>query len=76
MITRYTTQNSTYEHDFEAKRLRRVRGVHEPTANTGTDGVWKDVDSVWPSYGRLLIHWADGTTTVTSTVVSQEVVPA
>lgn len=74
MKTLYLTQNSTYEFDDEAMRLRRVEGDNPPTANTGTDGEWKDVQGVHrvgADHSRLWIVWSDGTSTVTSPVIAE-----
>lgn len=61
------TQNSTYEIDEDAKRIRRLQGVNEPTQYFGEDGVWQEYDelvSLW--HGGVVVHWPHGGSTITS----------
>lgn len=69
---RVDTVNSAYElerNEAGEWRVRRLRGRHDPTPRTGTDGVWKDADDVLERPGQgLLIVWAGTQGTYTSNV--------
>ena len=81
------TQNSTYEIDYERKRLRKLKGEHASDAKRVGTGGWRAFESTYPEQptagSRLLIVWPDDTprldgsqygvtTTITSFVMSVE----
>jgi hypothetical protein len=66
-----TTQNSTYEVDWDPGRIRRLAGSSDPTPYQGTDGLWQDA-AVTIVADCLWIEWADrpGQATITSPITS------
>lgn len=72
MTTRIETENSTYEIDWDGKRVRRVTGVNEPTTNFGADNVWRELTDVQAYYGRVMFVFPDGKATITSEIRSSE----
>lgn len=54
-----TESGSTYEVDYDGKRVRRMSGTKEPTERQGKDGEWKVYeDIIRPTIGhRLAFVW-------------------
>lgn len=76
----YTTRNSVFEVDPDARRVRRVSGVNPPTEHFAPDGDWKvctDATEVeHPAGGAVLVvTWPDGSYTMTSRVSRVEYRP-
>lgn len=67
MTTTFRTQNSTYEVDYDNKKIRRISGVNPPTAHFAPDGEWKDYSLILPHGSRLMIFWGDGDFNATMT---------
>jgi|GEM_PF-4829879 hypothetical protein len=67
-----TTQNSTYEVDWDPCRIRRLTGTADPTPHQGPDGEWQDASLTLTPANQLYIEWADrpGLATVTSPITS------
>ena len=58
-ITEVTTLNSIYQVDVDAKKVRKLTGLHPPTRNqsqTDDDG-WRPYDTLVPYGSGLLIIW-------------------
>lgn len=73
-MTVYVTEHTTYEVDGAC--IRRVVSDHEPTPYQAPHAAdWTPVAAVEEFAGRLLITWHDGTSTLTSRVVSVDGVP-
>lgn len=67
-MTLIETLNSTYEIDYDANRIRRVKGVNPPTSHFAPDGEWHEFQRVFHDGGTLWVFWTDGSFTRTSTV--------
>jgi hypothetical protein len=55
----FKTRNSTYEVDAENKRIRRIKGLAEPTPRLSPDGEWKDYREITPvtTFHPVQITW-------------------
>lgn len=62
------TANSTYELDVDAKRVRRVKGVNQPTGNFGKDGMWHELEQWQELKSGMIFLFKDGGITYTSPV--------
>lgn len=70
------TENSSYEFDLEQKRVRRLRGVNDPTPRLGTDGEWRTyVEVSDPQIGQsFVIRWPDGQPELRDHTISSAVI--
>lgn len=64
MIHTFTTESgSTYQVDLTNKKIRRVKGVADPTPRQGRDGEWKAFKQLIPNavtVGHpLIVMWTD-----------------
>lgn len=66
----FYTENSVYELDKPRKRVRRLAGENEPTAQFSSDGEWKKYKSYGWFAGGVLFDFGDGKGTLTSRVTS------
>lgn len=60
-LTFKTETGSLYEVDHEAKRVRRLIGLTEPTKRTGADGAWKNIVAITDIVvgANVLIVWPE-----------------
>lgn len=68
----FTTQSgSTYEVDDVQQRIRRLNGLRESTTRQGTDGAWRQYESISTieAGNPVLIQWEGVKCTLTSAVV-------
>jgi hypothetical protein len=57
-----TYSSSIYEIDEEAKKIRRLHGIKDPTPRQGNDGDWKDYKEIIIALNKqLIIVWGNGT---------------
>lgn len=71
-MTRFrTSSGSEYELDEEAKQIRRLSGVKQPTERQGPDNVWRDYEAIHGPELEfpVLIRWEGIKCTLTSDVV-------
>lgn len=70
-MTRVRTDNSTYEIDQEARLVRRVSGLREPSPRQGQDGVWQAYTFAHIELGQPMVidYTGEGRCTVTSNVL-------
>ena len=63
-----TISGSRYEIDFEAKKIRRLHGMINPTTRQGLDGEWKPYTDIVPEtieIGKpVFILWDKATTPI------------
>ena len=64
-----STVNSVYEINEAEHLIRRMHGANDPTPRQGTDGEWKEYETIGPHLGGLLIVWEGTKCTWTSAVV-------
>lgn len=73
-----TETNSRYEIDLVTRKMRRLVGFNEPTANQGADGEWKSYERISEIKlgSPVVIVWSVGEEiirrTITSTVIHIE----
>lgn len=69
-FTLFCTQNSTYEIDTNAKRIRRLYGLNAPRSYQSSDGDWQTYEWVLGvrEECRALIHFAEGKAITTSRI--------
>ena len=71
-IISFKTQNSSYELDMPLRRIRRVRGLYDPTQRQGKDGEWRSFLTVAGPFSGLpclIVYDGEGKGTQTSKVV-------
>ena len=67
-----STIYSVYQIDEAEHLIRRVSGANDPTPRQGTDGEWREYETIEPLMGGLWVMWdsESGKGTWTSDVVS------
>lgn len=73
MTTRIETQNSTYEVDYEGRKIRQVDGDSDDNSRWPEDRhVWRGYSDIQNVFHRIYVVWPDGKATLTTEIQGAE----